>query len=357
MKLNIYSIVLFIVYTSNSQATFFLSQLPNTTDTEEYELKIMKHFFNQKKVLVTGGTGFIGSHIIEKLVMYGAQVTVLDNLSTDSCDLATVQDNITFIKGDIINYQTCIDIVKEKEIIFHLAAFVSVPDSIVNPQNCFQTNVIGTFNLLQAAQLNNTKRFIFSSSAAVYGPQKKPCHEEMQCKPQSPYAHSKLIGEHYCRMYANIYKVPSICLRYFNVFGPRQNPHGSYAGVMAKFKENMKQNKPITLFGNGKQTRDFIPVEKVAEANLAVSMAPASAVAGQIFNVATGTSTSLLQLIEQLKKQFPQFTAGITFAPVRSGDIKHSHADISKLKAIQLKTRGDITVLAKYPSPKKPSSQ
>ncbi len=295
----------------------------------------MKQFYSHKKVLVTGGAGFIGSHLTETLVNYGAEVTVLDNLSTGSLEnLSTVKNNITFIEGDIVDYQTCLNATHEQEIIFHLAAFISVPESINNPQNCFKTNVIGTMNLLQAATENQCSRLIFSSSAAVYGPQTEPCSEEMPCRPQSPYGHSKLIGEQLCAQFYKTCGIETVMLRYFNVHGPRQNPNGAYAAAVAKFTENMKHNKPITLFGNGKQTRDFVPVEKVVTANLTVGMAPEANVAGQIFNVASGKSTSLLQLIEQLKKQFPQFTAGITFAPARLGDIKYSHADVSKLKQL-----------------------
>lgn len=288
-----------------------------------------------KKVLVTGGAGFIGSHLVEKLVELGANVTVLDNLSTGSLtNLQKVSNAITFIKGDIKTLNDCLSAARDCQIIFHLAAHVSVPESLQNPKECYETNVIGTLHMLEAARQNSIKRFIFSSSAAVYGPKEELCHEESICQPESPYGHSKLIGELLCQDYWHDYGVQTICLRYFNVFGNRQNPHGSYAAVVCKFKQCMQQNKPITIFGDGLQTRDFIGVDSVVDANIQLAMS-ADHNAGTIFNIGTGQSISLLELITQLKKEFPFYVHKPIFKPARQGDIKHSRADCSKYQMLE----------------------
>ena len=189
-------------------------------------------------------------------------------------------------------------------------------------------------HILEAAHQNKVKRFLFSTSAAVYGPQEEPCHEKMRCKPDSPYGHSKLLGEKLCAQYWQNYDLETVCLRYFNVFGERQNLNGAYAAVVATFKNCMEQNKPITIFGDGTQTRDFIPVEKVVEANIQLALAEKENVVGQIFNIATGKSINLLELIEQLKKELPIFSGNVTFLPARKGDIKHSQAQCTKYKNI-----------------------
>ena len=319
-----------------SAGSLFSDQSNNDQNTLA-KIKKQQHFYNKKKVLVTGGAGFIGPHLVEKLIEYGADVTVLDDLSTGSLkNISKIKNNIAFIQGDITNYQTCLDATQKNEIIFHLAAFTSVPESINNPQSCFKINVIGTMNLLRAATVHNIKRFIFSSSSAVYGPQTELCHEAMNCRPQSPYGHSKLIGEQLCHHFYQTNNIEIVILRYFNAYGSNQNSIGPYSGVITKFKKSMQQNTPITIFGDGKQTRDFVSVEKIAEANIIVAMAPHYNVAGQIFNIANGKSISLLQLIEQLKTVFPQFSAGINFAPPRTGEIKYSHADISKYQQLLL---------------------
>ncbi|MGE0207148.1 MAG: SDR family NAD(P)-dependent oxidoreductase [Candidatus Babeliales bacterium] len=284
-----------------------------------------------KKVLVTGGAGFIGSHVVKQLLARGAHVTVLDNLSTGSLEnLQKVKHNITFLQGDIRNFQDCLQACREHSIIFHLAAKISVPESTKHPEECYDTNIIGTLHMLEAARQKNVERFIFSSSAAVYGVQEEICHENMRCMPSSPYGHSKLIGEQLCKDFWQTHSLETVCLRYFNVFGAGQNPHGSYAAVVAAFTECMRTNKPITLFGDGLQTRDFIAVEKVAAANIDCALAAKDRVAGQVFNIATGSSITLLALVEQLKQKFPDYKQPILFEPARAGDIKHSRASVKK---------------------------
>ncbi len=281
-------------------------------------------------VLVTGGCGFIGSHLVEKLVSLGADVTILDDLSTgNKQNISQVINNITVIQGTIIDFETCLKATHNKKIIFHTAAFISVPSSTENPYLCNTINVTGTHNLLEAARINNVKRFVFSSTCAIYGESLLPCTENMQPNPTSPYGFSKLLGEIYCAQYSRIFNVETVSLRYFNVYGPRQNPHGQYAGVVAKFMHNMEQNLPITIFGDGTQTRDYIPVERVVEANILCGISQKEYIQGKVFNVATGKTTTLLELANNLKKNYTDYTNEIIFMPPRPGDVKHISADCS----------------------------
>ncbi len=293
-------------------------------------------FFTNCKVLVTGGAGFIGSHLTHRLVELGSQVTVLDNLSTGKKEnLYDIMNRITFIKGDITNPETCMRATKNQKVIFHLAAQISVSESLKNPIFCFQTNVTGTLNLLQAACQYDIERFILISSSAVYGQKSEPCKETDICNPSSPYGYSKFIAEQLVAQYVHLFNVHALCLRYFNVWGERQNPEGQYAAVVAKFKNYMQKNLPITIFGNGLQTRDFMYVGDVVQSTLAMACIPLPLFQGQAVNIATGKSITLLELIKQLKQEFPQYTGAITFAPERTGDIKHSSADCSTYRYLQ----------------------
>lgn len=295
----------------------------------------MKQFYTNKKVLVTGGCGFIGSHVAEKLVNLGAHVTILDDLSTGSLEnIHTIQDKVTFMHASITDKESCLQATRNQDVIFHLAAFISVPDSIQNPMQCHEINVDGTNNLLEAARANGVERFVFSSSAAVYGTRDSACVETDPCNPESPYGLSKLVGELYCQQYAKTYGLKTVCLRYFNVWGPRQNPNGAYAGVVAKFTEQMKKNAPITIFGDGSQTRDFVPVETIAYANIFLG-SMAHTVSGNVFNIATGKSATLLDLIDQLKVMYPDYQQPVQFAPARAGDIQCSIANNAKFAALQ----------------------
>lgn len=289
------------------------------------------HSYEKIPVLVTGGCGFIGSHLAEKLVALGADVTILDDLSSGSEEnIAAIADKITVIHGSITDFDTCIMATKNKQIIFHLAAFISVPGSIENPRLCHEINVLGTQNILEAARINNAKRFVFSSTCALYGESTIDCCETMSTNPVSPYAFSKLIGEMFCKEYAKVFDMEAVTMRYFNVYGPRQNPHSFYAGVIAKFTYNMERNLPLTIFGDGTQTRDYVPVDKVVEANLFLGICNKDRIQGELFNIATGKSISIIELIELLKKQYPLYNDDIIFMPPRPGDIQHIAADCSK---------------------------
>jgi len=287
-------------------------------------------------VLVTGGCGFIGSHLTQKLVEYGAKVTVIDDLSTGSLTtIDNIKHSINFIHKNIVDFNACMVACKGQKFIFHHAAYISVPGSIENPTLCHQTNVMGTFNLLEAARNNNIERFIFASSAAVYGQREGICNESMQPNPTSPYGFSKFINEIYAQQYAHNFGLNTIGLRYFNVYGANQNPHGAYAAVVTKLRYQIAHNLPITIFGDGTQTRDFIHVSEVVNANLNLALLAPTNTKGHVFNIATGTSISLLALIEQLIQNYPHYTGEITFQSKRIGDVTHSRADCSKYKAIE----------------------
>lgn len=295
----------------------------------------MNNFYKNRPVLITGGCGFIGSHVAEQLVGLGAHVTILDDLSTGNLDnIAHFKQHITFMHESIGNKTACIRAAHEKEIIFHLAAMASVPQSIEHPNRAHEINVNGTVNMLEAARANKVHSFIFSSSSAVYGAYDIPVTEDMPCHPQSPYGYSKLIGELYCQQYTQQYGINTVALRYFNVFGPRQNPYGAYASVIAAFRRKLSQNQPITILGDGMQTRDFIPVEQVAQANLRLGIQAAHC-SGQSFNIGSGKSITLLELLDQLKQEYPLYNQAVDFGPARPGDVKHSMADCGKYQIVE----------------------
>jgi UDP-glucose 4-epimerase len=294
-------------------------------------MKSIENFYKNKNVLVTGGAGFIGSHLVEELVKRGAKVTILDNFSSGNINnLRNVFANINIIYGDITNPFTCLNATCNKDMVFHLAALVSVSYSIQNPQLCYQINTQGTKNLLDGCKKNGVNFFIFSSSAAVYGNKNSKCLETDMPDPQSPYAENKLESEKICKEYSEKALINTVCLRYFNVYGERQNPKGDYAAVFAKFKYNIENDLPITIFGTGKQTRDFIHVSKIVEANLQIG--ELNNFKGEVFNIASGKSIDLFELIEQLKKDIKPKKVDITFQPARPGDIINSSASCKKYK-------------------------
>jgi len=279
--------------------------------------------------LVTGGAGFIGSYIVESLVSHGKKVRVIDNLSTGNIDnLAHLINDIEFIESDIRDINLLDKAMKGVDFCFHEAALPSVARSVEDPITVNQVNIDGTLNLLFAAKKNKIKRFIYASSSSAYGDSPSlPKKEDMKSNPLSPYAVSKLTGEYYCGVFYSVYGLETLCLRYFNVFGPRQDPGSQYAAVIPKFITCFLKNNVPQIYGNGEQSRDFTYIDNVVSANMLA--AEAKNTSGQVLNIACGRQTSLNDLVKLLKsllssKVKPDYTES------RPGDIKHSLADISK---------------------------
>ena len=292
--------------------------------------------FQQKfRWLVTGGAGFIGSHIVRELVRQGQQVTVLDNLSGGKLEnLRTVKDKIKFIQGDICDFSTVLEACKGADYVLHLAALISVAESMVKPQETAEINVQGTVNVLEAAKQCGVKRVVFSSSAAVYGTRTElPYKEDTPIDCQSPYAWSKQAGERICLLYTQIYGLETAILRTFNVFGTGQNPNFAYAAVIAKFMQLSAENKPLGIDWDGLQSRDFVSVKDVVQANLLVAT---RGVPGEIYNVAGGRTYTLLELADTIEKVSGRKLERVSH-PKRPGDVHESSADISKITALGYK--------------------
>ncbi len=279
--------------------------------------------------LVTGGAGFIGSHLVEALVAGGEQVRVLDNLTTGRLEnLRAVRDRVEFVHGDLRDRGTVEHAVAGAEVIFHHAAIASVPQSMQDPLTAYEINATGTLNLLLAAREAGTRRVVYASSSAVYGDGPGlPKREDALTSPRSPYAVCKLIGEELCRGFTATYGLSTVCLRYFNVFGPRQDPHSQYAAVIPRFARCLRAGTPLPVYGDGRQTRDFISVANVVTANLQAARRPG--IDGMVFNIATGKATSLLELIEALGQASGRVPE-VRFLPERPGDIRESWADIGR---------------------------
>jgi UDP-glucose 4-epimerase len=273
-------------------------------------------------VLVTGGAGFIGSHLVEELLRRGDAVRVLDNFTSGRREnLSGLQGNLEVMEGDLRDARTVEAAVRGVEFVFHQGAFVSVPESLRDPETCFAVNVGGTVTLLEAARRAGVRKVVLASSAAVYGdPEVFPTSEETPLIPLSPYAVSKQVNELYARLYTQAFDLPVVSLRYFNIYGPRQQPDSPYAAAIPIFLNRMMDGQPLIIHGSGKQTRDFIYVRDVVRANLLAAEGDA---AGQEFNICTGHETSMLDLLEELNEAASHpFEAH--FAPPRPGDVFRS---------------------------------
>lgn len=283
--------------------------------------------------LVTGGAGFIGSHIVDELVRRGERVRVLDNLSTGKREnLAAVIERIELIEGDIRNLETVRGAVQGVDYVLHQAALPSVPRSIADPMTSHEVNATGTLNILIAARDAQVKRVVYASSSSVYGNSPTlPKHEEMPTNPLSPYAVSKLAGENYCRAFYQVYKLPTVSLRYFNVFGPKQDPTSQYSAVIPKFIRALLRGEPPTIHGDGLQSRDFTYVANVVQANLLACEKDAAV--GQVMNVACGEAYTLLDLHRDLEDLLSKSLAPV-FAETRVGDVKHSLAAIERAEQL-----------------------
>ena len=286
--------------------------------------------------LVTGGAGFIGSNLCEAILDMGFKVRCLDDLSTGqrkNVDEFLDNPNYTFIKGDIKDYETCLKVTKEVDFVLHQAAWGSVPRSIEMPLFYELNNVTGTLNMMEASRQNKVKKFVYASSSSVYGDEPAlPKIEGREGNVLSPYALTKKATEEYGKLYYKLYGLDTYGLRYFNVFGRRQDPEGAYAAVIPKFIKQLMNNEAPTINGDGKQSRDFTYIENVIEANLKACLAP-SDVAGQAFNIAYGGREYLIDIYWSLAKALGKEIEPI-FGPDRAGDIKHSNADVSKAKQL-----------------------
>ncbi|QUV85883.1 NAD-dependent epimerase/dehydratase family protein [Chloracidobacterium aggregatum] len=283
------------------------------------------------RCLVTGGAGFIGSHLVERLVRDGHRVRVVDNLITGfRHNLAAVAAEVEFIEGALEDPATAQQAVAGVEVIFHEAALPSVPRSVQDPFTSQRCGEVATLTLLAAAaRAGSVRRVIYASSSSIYGDTPTlPKVETMPPRPLSPYAATKLAGEGYMAAYAALSGMDTLCLRYFNVFGPRQDPNNQYAGVIARFVQVMARGEPPTIYGDGTATRDFTPIANVVQANLLAMNAPGR-FQGEVFNIACGRQISLQRLVQQLNALFGTDLNPIHAAP-RPGDIAHSCADITK---------------------------
>ncbi|SFI26437.1 SDR family oxidoreductase [Planctomicrobium piriforme] len=287
--------------------------------------------FSLSKCLVTGGAGFIGSHLVTQLVRDGVQVRVLDNLFTGHLrNLEHVAGEIEFINGDVRDADAVTTAVQGMDVVFHQAALASVPLSIENPLATHEVCVTGTVNILNAARLSGVRRVVFAGSSSAYGDSPvMPKREDQVPEVLSPYAAAKVAGEYYCQSFASAYDLEVVRLRYFNVFGPRQDPKSPYSAVIPLFAAALLEGRTPRIYGTGEQSRDFVHVSNVVRANLLAATTPG--VSGKVYNVAGGRTISVLELL-QLICQGLDCPFSPEFYPPRAGDVLHSWADISAIR-------------------------
>lgn len=276
------------------------------------------------KVLVTGGAGFIGSNLADELIRQGAKVKIIDNFSTGFQEnLDEIKGDFDFIQGDLNDDDAVRKAVEGVDCVFHQAALPSVPRSVENPAETHQACVNGTFNILLKAKEAGVKRLVYAASSSAYGDQPTlPKIETMRPEPLSPYAGAKLMGEYYCQIFSRVYGLETICLRYFNVFGPRQNPSSMYSGVISRFINDLMKGIQPTIYGDGEQSRDFTYIANVVNANIQASQTTKGI--GEVMNAANGERISLNELLEVLKKITDKNDVTANYQPERLGDVKHS---------------------------------
>jgi len=290
---------------------------------------------NYSKVLVTGGAGFIGCHIVDKVLSAGFEVTGVDNLTTGQLENVVYHQgrkDFHFVKGDIRDFDLVKNIVKDIDVVFHEAALASVALSVSDPILTNDVNVTGTLNLLKACLDFGVKRFIYASSASVYGETKTlPLKEDMAPNPISPYAASKLAAENYATIFHEVYGLETVCLRYFNVYGPKQ-AYSPYSGVTTQFINRLLNNKSPIIYGDGQQSRDFVHVQDVVEANM-LALGSKNAV-GEVFNIASGRSTTVNHLAMMLAQIIGKNDLKPNYTDPRPGDVRYCYADISKARKL-----------------------
>lgn len=281
-----------------------------------------------ERYLVTGGAGFIGSHIARRLVSQGESVRVVDNLSTGSKErLNGLPNSVEFIRGDLADVQVSDAVVQGVDFVLHQAAIPSVQRSVADPLSTNRANVTATLNLLESCRKAGTRRLVYAASSSAYGDTEVlPKVEEMPPDPLSPYALQKLVGERYCQLYYRLYGLETVSLRYFNVFGPGQDPHSEYSAVIPKFITAMQTKRGVTIYGDGEQSRDFTYVENVVDANLAALKAPQAA--GRVCNIGCGERITLNRLVRLLEK-IMGIKADVGYGASKPGDVRHSLADIA----------------------------
>ncbi|MDQ3685863.1 MAG: SDR family oxidoreductase [Acidobacteriota bacterium] len=285
-------------------------------------------------VLVTGGAGFVGSHIAATLAEGGARVRVLDDLSTGHAEnLEEIGGEIDFVRGSLTDGETLRRALEGVELVFHEAAIPSVPRSVENPRETHLACVEGTFSLLLAARDAGVRRLVYAASSSAYGDQPTlPKFETMRPEPLSPYAVAKLVGEYYCQVWTRSYAFETVCLRYFNVFGPRQDPGSQYSGVISRFIDTLMTNTRPVVYGDGEQSRDFTYVANVVEANMRA--AETTRGVGEVINIANGQRTTLNELLDTMKKITGKMDVEAEYREPRVGDVKHSLADITQAREL-----------------------
>lgn len=286
-----------------------------------------------ERYLVTGGAGFIGSHIARRLVAEGERVRIVDNLSTGLKErLEDLAASVEFVKGDLADLRISDEAVQGVDFVLHQAAIPSVQRSVADPLSTHRANVTATLNLLESCRKAGVRRLVYAASSSAYGDTEVlPKVEDMPPNPLSPYALQKLVGERYGELYYRLYGLETVSLRYFNVFGPGQDPHSEYSAVIPKFISAMQANKTVTVYGDGEQSRDFTYVENVVDANLRALRAPQAA--GQVCNIGCGERITLNSLVGLLEKIIG-VKADVSYAAQKPGDVRHSLADIARAKGL-----------------------
>ena len=284
------------------------------------------------KALVTGGAGFIGSNLAEAMIKQGAKVTIIDNLITGFREnLEEIEGDFDYVEGDLNDPSALEKAIDGVEIVFHEAALPSVPRSVADPKETHDACVNGTFNLLVACKNAGVRRLVYAASSSAYGDQQTlPKVETMSPEPLSPYAAAKLMGEYYCSVFTNVYGLETLSLRYFNVFGPRQNPSSQYSGVISRFIDALMKDESPTIYGDGEQTRDFTYIDNVLDAN--IKAAQTTKGLGQTANVANGDRVSLNELLDVMKRVTVKPDIEAIYEAERKGDVRHSQADNARAR-------------------------
>lgn len=290
--------------------------------------------FDDRRFLVTGGAGFIGSHLVERLVSEGAWVRVLDDFSTGRLEnLLPFAERLEVREGSVTDPEACASACAGVDYVLHQAALPSVQRSVADPRPTHEVSATGTLNMLVAAKDAGVRRFVYAGSSSAYGDTPTlPKREDMTPRPRSPYAVAKLAGEHYTQAFVGLFGLETVVLRYFNVFGPRQDPHSPYSAAIPRFIEAALEGTPPTIHGDGGQTRDFTFVDNVVEANLRACFAPPDSVIGEVFNVGCGERVSVMRVWEEIRRAVGT-TIEAERAPARLGDVRDSLADLEKIRA------------------------